>query len=160
EKPMTNRERLAVHLSNPSCASCHNLVDSIGFGLERYDAIGRRQEKAKVTIMSMAHGASKQTPKTFELAIATTASIAGLPASNFSSPRELGRVLANSAQCQECMVKQLFRFQSGRMDAAADRALLSRVFEDFRKSDFRFQELMISLAKWSEFPPGGKRGTT
>lgn len=39
--PSTTRERLAMHRSNPNCASCHDLMDPIGFALENYDALGR-----------------------------------------------------------------------------------------------------------------------
>ena len=35
------RERVAQHRANPACASCHNLMDPVGFALEKYDAIGR-----------------------------------------------------------------------------------------------------------------------
>ncbi len=35
------RERLAEHRSNPACASCHRLMDPLGFALENYDAVGR-----------------------------------------------------------------------------------------------------------------------
>ncbi|MGH7958572.1 MAG: DUF1592 domain-containing protein, partial [Opitutaceae bacterium] len=35
------RERLAAHRANPACASCHNLMDPIGFSLENFDAVGR-----------------------------------------------------------------------------------------------------------------------
>lgn len=35
------RERLTAHRANPACASCHDLMDPIGFALENYDAIGR-----------------------------------------------------------------------------------------------------------------------
>jgi len=35
------RERLAQHRANAACASCHNLMDPIGFSLENFDAIGR-----------------------------------------------------------------------------------------------------------------------
>jgi mono/diheme cytochrome c family protein len=35
------RERLAEHRSNAACASCHNLMDPIGFALENFDAVGR-----------------------------------------------------------------------------------------------------------------------
>jgi hypothetical protein len=35
------RERLAEHRANTACASCHNLMDPIGFSLEHFDAIGR-----------------------------------------------------------------------------------------------------------------------
>jgi len=48
-KPMTNRDRLASHTTERMCAGCHNLVDPIGFGLEKYDAIGQRRDKLKIT---------------------------------------------------------------------------------------------------------------
>ena len=35
------RERLAEHRDNPACASCHNLMDPVGFPLENFDAVGR-----------------------------------------------------------------------------------------------------------------------
>ena len=39
--PPTIRERLALHRSNPTCASCHAVIDPPGFALEHFDAIGR-----------------------------------------------------------------------------------------------------------------------
>jgi hypothetical protein len=38
--PPTIRERLAQHRTNPSCASCHSVIDPLGFALEQFDAIG------------------------------------------------------------------------------------------------------------------------
>lgn len=35
------RERLAQHRANPTCASCHKVIDPVGFSLENFDAIGR-----------------------------------------------------------------------------------------------------------------------
>ena len=34
------RERLAQHRHNPSCASCHAVIDPLGFALENFDVIG------------------------------------------------------------------------------------------------------------------------
>ncbi|MFT7514974.1 MAG: hypothetical protein ACI9QL_004199, partial [Candidatus Omnitrophota bacterium] len=39
ELPM--RERLAQHRANPACASCHDVMDPVGFALESFDATGR-----------------------------------------------------------------------------------------------------------------------
>ena len=47
-KPQTNRERMREHVTNPSCSTCHNLIDPIGFGFEKFDAIGARREKFKL----------------------------------------------------------------------------------------------------------------
>jgi len=69
-------------------------------------------------------------------------------------------VLAASPQCQECLVKQYFRYVAGRSETPADRTLIHRVFEDFRQSGFRFPEMIISMMRAREFPvpevPGGK----
>ncbi len=34
------RDRLEAHRTNPVCASCHNAMDPLGFGLDNFDAIG------------------------------------------------------------------------------------------------------------------------
>ena len=34
-------ERLAQHRADAACASCHNLIDPVGFSLENFDAVGR-----------------------------------------------------------------------------------------------------------------------
>lgn len=36
----TLRQRMEQHRKDPLCASCHNQMDAIGFGLENFDAIG------------------------------------------------------------------------------------------------------------------------
>ena len=35
------RARLLQHRANPACASCHNVIDPVGFALENFDAVGR-----------------------------------------------------------------------------------------------------------------------
>jgi mono/diheme cytochrome c family protein len=46
EKPRTLREQLAEHRADPVCASCHKVMDPVGFALENFDAVGawRTQE--------------------------------------------------------------------------------------------------------------------
>ncbi|MFN0102368.1 MAG: DUF1592 domain-containing protein [Bryobacteraceae bacterium] len=151
EKPMTNRERLATHLSNESCASCHTLIDPIGYGFEKFDAVGQRREKLKIVFAPERKDKGKS--ETVLLDLDTSGSVAGAPNSAFRSPRELGTILAGNAQCQQCVVKQLFRYYHGRMEKAGDAATLRHSFDDFKKSGFHFQELMVSLLRWSIFPP-------
>ena len=40
-KPLSVRERLEEHRANPACASCHKLMDPLGFALENFDAVGQ-----------------------------------------------------------------------------------------------------------------------
>jgi Protein of unknown function (DUF1585)/Protein of unknown function (DUF1588) len=44
EKGLTMREKLMRHRAEASCATCHNLMDPIGFGLENFDWMGRWRE--------------------------------------------------------------------------------------------------------------------
>ncbi len=39
-KVLTMRERMEEHRANPVCASCHKMMDPIGFSLENFDAVG------------------------------------------------------------------------------------------------------------------------
>jgi hypothetical protein len=40
EKPRTMRDQMVEHRANPACASCHKVMDPIGFALENFDAVG------------------------------------------------------------------------------------------------------------------------
>lgn len=143
DKPQTNRQRLQEHLINRSCAGCHVLMDPIGFGLEKFDAIGQFQEKQVVLVMPPDR---KMKPIRLQLDIDPSASINGIPNSQFSSPKELGRILAESPVCQECMVKQLFRYVYGRHETDADKPVIARGLAAFRDSGFRWKELMVYFA--------------
>jgi hypothetical protein len=37
----TMRERMEQHRANPACASCHKMMDPIGFAMENFDGIGK-----------------------------------------------------------------------------------------------------------------------
>ena len=45
DAPKTLRERLELHRANAVCASCHDRIDPLGFGLENYDVVGRWREQ-------------------------------------------------------------------------------------------------------------------
>jgi hypothetical protein len=158
--PQTNRDRMSEHVTNPTCASCHNLIDPIGWGLEKFDAIGMRREEFKLTFFNAGHGGGgRRAPaKSVMLPIDTKGTVVGIPQSDFVSPRDLGAILSSAPQCQECMVKQYFRYVAGRTETPADRPLLDRVFQDFRNSDYHFKELILSMVRSREFP-GEERGT-
>ena len=136
---------MSEHVENKFCANCHNLIDPIGFGFEKFDAVGARREQYELIFRSGYHGEEKKRePKKVALAMDTKGWVAGIPQSEFTSPRELGAVLARSPQCQECMVKQYFRYIAGRSETAcrwsADPA-----------SCRRFQELGFSFSGVDRF---------
>jgi len=154
EKPQTNRERLQLHLSSKTCAGCHVLVDTIGFGLEKFDADGKYRDKEKVVIYPSFDEIQKKIktkPTEYQLNLDTAAFIKGIPHSEFSTPRELGRVLASEPACQKCIVKQLFRYALGRPETAADQPEIDAAMETFRNSQFRFQRLIIAIVTSKQF---------
>jgi hypothetical protein len=144
-KPQTNRDRLAMHTTEPACAGCHNLIDPIGFAFEKFDAIGGRREKAQITFGAPDKGDGEKARQAVELALDTKGWVAGLKNAEFNSPAGLGAVLANAEVCQECLVKQYFRWVAGRVETPSDRPLIRRTLEAFRRSGFRYQELMAAL---------------
>ncbi len=44
-KVTTVRERLEEHRKNPTCATCHKVMDPLGFSLDNFDAIGQWRTK-------------------------------------------------------------------------------------------------------------------
>lgn len=156
-KPQTNRERMSEHASNASCAACHNLIDPIGFGLERFDAIGGKREKYRLDFPVPRKEGEKRREQMnrVDLDIDSTGYVAGIKQSEFSTPEKLGAVLAGAEQCQECIVKQYFRYIAGRMETPADRPLIRSLTEEFRRSGFRFRGLIVALIRSREFPTTG-----
>ena len=102
------RERLSQHSADPSCASCHNLMDPLGLAFESYDGIGRYR--------TMDVGKSIDTAGTL-----TGAEPEG---ARFANALELGQLLAGSATANRCFVETAFRYAHGR--PASDRALRHR----------------------------------
>jgi len=103
KKPgQTTRQSLNDHMTDPTCANCHVMMDPIGFGFENFDAAGiyRTMEGGQAIDAS---GNIKDSD------------VAG----NFTGVVELGAKLAASDQVLGCVSTQWFRFAFGR-DAAGN----------------------------------------
>ncbi len=84
------RDRLEAHQANPICASCHRVMDPIGFGLDHFDAIGGyRTEDDGYPIDS-----------TGELADGVA----------FTDGIELSQLLADNPAVYRCMVEKLYTY--------------------------------------------------
>jgi hypothetical protein len=126
----TTRERYTVHATNPACASCHRLIDPIGFGLESYDAVG----------------AWRTTEKTRPLDLAgeiVDSDVAG----RFTGPAELARKLAASEDARLSLAHALFRFTLGRAEQAADACALGQARAASARGGHKVQELLVALAE-------------
>ncbi len=51
EQAHSVRERMEQHRANPACASCHRVMDPLGFALENFDAIGKWRTSEAGTVI-------------------------------------------------------------------------------------------------------------
>jgi hypothetical protein len=143
---------MAEHEANQLCASCHRLIDPIGFGLESFDAMGRLRQRETILIESAT--GNRKDDKKIDLNLDTNGEIAGIQNSGFSDAKRLGAVLAQSHVCQECIVRQIFRYAFGRMETSADEDTIHQLFVVFRDSGFHFQDVLVALVKAPQFTAG------
>jgi len=157
DKPLTNRDRLAIHLNSEACSGCHRLIDPIGLGFEQYDAIGAFRPELTLSFRSEYEDDDRGRRKNVEvkLPIDATAHVQGIENSGFSTPKELGRILAADGSCQKCIVKQVFRYAFGREETAADQPAIEGILKAFQDSGFRFRELLVALITSKPFLEGG-----
>jgi hypothetical protein len=100
--------------NEPACATCHQLMDPIGFGLEQYDASGafRTEEPDKP-----------------ECQISGDGDFAGV--GTFNGPKQLGEMAAESGLVEACASRMLYRYATGHFELDEhDEALIERVLED------------------------------
>jgi hypothetical protein len=50
ERVRSMREKMLAHRANPTCASCHRIMDPIGLALENFDAVGAWRERDGVSL--------------------------------------------------------------------------------------------------------------
>jgi hypothetical protein len=154
DKPSTRRQRLSAHVTNPGCASCHRLMDPIGFGFENFDALGRWRDTETIFVANNADEDNPGPNRRIELPLEIGGEIAGIADSAFTDARQVGRVLAASPICQECVVRQIFRYAYGRPETAADQETIRALTTLFRESRFHFKDLLVGLVRSPEFLRG------
>jgi hypothetical protein len=145
DKPLTNRQRLDVHLNSESCAGCHRLIDPIGLGFEQYNAIGAFQPKMSLVFSNRGDEARGRRPSMIELDLDTSGYVQGFENTSFSTPKELGKLLADNPACQKSVVKQLVRYALGREETSAEQPEIEALVAKFRASGYRFKELVVAL---------------
>jgi hypothetical protein len=120
-------DRYAEHRSG-GCATCHNQVDPIGFGLENYDRTGAYRT------------ADKDNP---QCTISGDGEVVGV--GKFNGPAELAELVIASGGLESCVVQQVFRMALGRRDSDADRATLTRLTDGFKQRGRAFDQLLVDM---------------
>jgi hypothetical protein len=126
------RARLAEHRSNAACASCHNLMDPIGFSLENFDAIGRW--------------------RAFEDGSPIDAT-GGLPdGSKFSGVSGLEEGLLKSPELfAGTMTEKLLTFALGRGVETYDAPAVRAILREAQANDYRFSTIILGIVNSTPF---------
>lgn len=128
----TTRERVEAHQA-PGCASCHRLIDDVGFAFETYDAVGRWRTTENGTPVD------------------TSGSIAGTDVEGeYDGARELVTRLSESEDVRECVARQWFRFAHARGETAFDGCALQAAF-DAMNQPRNLRELILALVTSDAF---------
>ena len=124
---MTLRQRTELHLSNPTCANCHKILDPIGFGLENFDAIGRWREKDD------SGGA-----------IDATGELPG--GEKFASPRELKAIIAErKSELARNLTERLLAYALCRPLEGYDEIVVDQLMETIAKNDYGMQTVISEI---------------
>ncbi|MBT4866313.1 MAG: DUF1585 domain-containing protein, partial [Planctomycetaceae bacterium] len=126
------REQMALHRSNPTCASCHVTMDAIGFGFENFDAIGSWRDK---------DGKHPIDP-------------AGkLPGGEtFKSPAELIEILSKrDRQFARCVAEKLLTYAIGRGLEYYDKCAVDKIVSKAARNDYRFSAFVVEIVNSRPF---------
>ena len=126
------RERLAEHRDNPVCASCHNLMDPVGFPLENFDAVGRWRTADGPSPID-ASGALPDGSK--------FAGVSGLEQALLSRPE----IFVGA------FTEKLLTFALGRGVEPYDGPAIRNVVREARANNFRFSSLILGIAASTPF---------
>jgi hypothetical protein len=128
----TTREQFKEHTAKAQCASCHRLIDPIGFGFSNYDSMGRyRTEQNGRTVNNKGTLADTREP-----------SIQG----PFEGAVELADRVKRSDQVRDCLTSRWFQYALGRRATKTELCSLSHVQKAFEKADGDFQQMLVALA--------------
>ena len=125
EDAVTLRDRLEVHMEDPACSGCHAFVDPIGFGLERFDGIGR--------FRTLDNGGF----------IDPSGDLDGVEFEGFSG---LVAALANHPAFVDCLVEKLLAYATNRRPGQGERPWRDALVEAFRQDGHDLLNLMRRIA--------------
>lgn len=130
----TLRDRLQVHQEDPTCASCHIPLDSVGLGLENFDGIGRWRSRENDALID----ASGTVDGTF-----------------FADAAELGTALAQHESLAPCLTERLYGYAVGHPVVSGEEEVVSWLHDDFAGNGFSVAYLMGAIARSDAFAKGG-----
>ncbi len=124
---LTLRQRTELHRTNAVCASCHKVLDPIGFGLENFDAIGRWRDQDDTGGAIDAGGE--------------------LPGGkHFTSPKELKTIIAaRKDDLTRTLTEKLLSYALCRQLEGYDQIVVDQLKESIARDGYRMQTLITGI---------------
>jgi hypothetical protein len=119
------KQRLMVHMEDPSCAPCHAFIDPIGFGLENFDGVGRYRILDNGIPIDPTGNLDEQ---------------------DFDGPVSLAKALSEHPDYARCIVTKVFSYAMGRHAASDEYALLTYMTSEFNTDERRLLNLFKAIA--------------
>ena len=126
-RPLTSREAMVLHRSEPSCSACHARMDPLGLALENFNALGRRRDNER----------GESIDSSGKL-------ISGEP---FTEIRELKKILASGHRIEfhRCLTEKLLTYALGRGLEAFDTEAVDRIVEKIESGGGRASALLSGV---------------
>lgn len=134
------RQRMEQHRADPGCASCHQRMDPLGFGLENFDGIGAWRTKDGAFPVDA--GGTLPDGRTF------------------NGPRELKAVLlARKDEFVRCLGEKMLTYALGRGLESYDTPALDRIVSGTVGKQYKFSAMVAEIVLSEPFrmrrgPPG------
>jgi hypothetical protein len=134
-KILTLREQMTMHRANPTCASCHKIMDPIGFALDNFDADGKWRTK---------QGGDGGTP--------IDASVDLYDGQHVDGPVGLRQALLRySPQFVRMFTEKMMTYALGRGVEYPDMPALRSIVKDVAKDNNRFSAIVLGIVKSAQF---------
>lgn len=129
----TLREQMEQHRSNESCAACHRTMDALGFGLEKFDAIGAWREKDG------------------RFDIDATGQLPG--GKTFDGATDLMTILVDEKKLEfcNCLASKLLTYSLGRGLGSYDRCTVKNCVTIMQENEYRFSSLVTAIVTSDPF---------
>jgi hypothetical protein len=132
EEAQSLRARLELHRKSPNCASCHRVMDPLGFALENFDGIGEWRVKEP----------GGNIDPSGQLA----------DGSKVDGPIALRKALNKRPDMfARTMTEKLMTYGLGRGVEQADMPLVRSVVRDAAKQNYRFSAVVLGIVKSAPF---------
>ena len=128
EQPKTLREQMAIHRANPTCATCHKVMDPVGFAMENFDVVGawRTREPGGPIDASGQLADGRQIDGVVTLRNA---------------------ILEHPEIFVTTMTEKMMTYALGRGVEASDMPAVRRVVRDAAKQNYRLSSMVMGIVK-------------